>query len=216
MSVNVLLKFTTVLTALFLVPLFAIRAQPTRHDDLNVLLMPPDGCEPPCFVGIRPGRTTVDEALTVLQTHEWISEPRMSAPGNGFSLINWQWSGLQPDLINDTLPGRLTFYWDEEDPTVAAPGLARVETISIHTWIRMSKAQSWYGEPDSGTASYYPDEDVRYTAGYNLPSGTVQLATVMNCPVNWLTYWDSYTRLQFSIGHGISDYVPSESVVQLC
>lgn len=216
MSVTKLTKITAALTVLFLVPMFAIRAQPAGHDDLAVLLAPPDGCEIPCFLGIRPGKSTVSEALAVLRNHEWISQPRMSAPGNGFSVISWQWSGLQPALINDDYPGRLTFYWDEEDPSTLSPEEARVETISLHTWVRMYKAQAWYGEPDSGTANYYPEEDIRYTAAYHQPTGMVQLATVMNCPVNWLTYWDSHTRIQFSIGHGISTFVPPETMVNFC
>jgi hypothetical protein len=175
-----------------------------------------ENCTGTCILGINPGTTRVGEALEHLQSHAWVADVELHAPGTGYGQISWLWSGQQPELIDDSHPGRMTFYWDENE--INSPDLhgSLVETISIYTRIRMAHLQSWFGTPDSGTASVRPDGQLGYSAAYHRPGSTTSLSTFMPCPVNLMSYWNAHTRIAISIGHGTSDYVSPPDMVRIC
>jgi hypothetical protein len=62
------------LVLLFIMLLTAIQAQPYDDSELRALLTPPAGCPAPCFLGIRLGVTTTDEAIAILKQHEWVAQ----------------------------------------------------------------------------------------------------------------------------------------------
>ncbi len=67
------LKPALLFTLLFAACIGIIRAQPYDDSELRAFLTPPSGCAMPCFMGIRPGVTTADEAIAILEAHEWVS-----------------------------------------------------------------------------------------------------------------------------------------------
>jgi hypothetical protein len=183
---------------------------------LHGFIAAPDNCAGSCLLGIYPGITTVDEALDRLRTQAWVKTVELQAPGGGYGQIRWSWSDQLPDVIDDSYPGRATFYWDAEDDHGPTLDNSLIETISIYTEIRMFSLQDWYGVPETGTANVRPDGDVGYSAAYRRQGGTISLSTVMPCPVNWMSYWNARTKLTISIGRGSSDYVPSFEMVKIC
>ena len=42
------------------------------REAVNTLLHYSDDCHAPCFMGITPGETTMDEAIEILEGHEWV------------------------------------------------------------------------------------------------------------------------------------------------
>jgi len=54
-----------------------IRTQPFDDHDVRVVMMPND-CEMPCFIGIQPGVTTYRQAMVILESHFWVSELQVS------------------------------------------------------------------------------------------------------------------------------------------
>src|SRR4051794_7992294 len=74
--------------ALFSVALLLIRTQPYDDHELRNLLLPTD-CVAPCLIGIKPGVTTVDAAMDILETNPWIGDIRTRA-----GTIEWTWSSL--------------------------------------------------------------------------------------------------------------------------
>jgi hypothetical protein len=60
------LRLSLPLILLFTAALAVIRAQPYDDHELRELLLPA-GCPAPCFMGIRPGVTTVEEAVKILE-----------------------------------------------------------------------------------------------------------------------------------------------------
>jgi hypothetical protein len=79
-----------------------IHLQPYDDSPLRAFLTPPEGCPGPCFMGIRPGVTTADEAVMILEAHEWVEPPRVleATDGRGIYAITANWSGMQPGLID--------------------------------------------------------------------------------------------------------------------
>lgn len=189
---------------------------PYTDSQLRAFVTDPQNCAGECLLGIRPGTTTVSEAVEYLQTNAWVESAQLSAPGTGYGQIRWLWSGQQPTLIDESYPGRITFYWDEEE--INAPPLeeARVETISIATRIRMFTLQEWYGAPDSGIAGIRPDGWLGYSAAYHKRGTTVSMSSTIPCPVNLMSYWGVWAKLSISIGQGTSTYVPPTEMVKIC
>ena len=63
--IRVYLTLASVLLGLLFAAAAVIRAQPYDDSELRAFLTPPEGCPAPCFMGIRPGVTTREEALTI-------------------------------------------------------------------------------------------------------------------------------------------------------
>ncbi len=88
------LKVSVVTLLLLSIAMIIIRAQPYQENRALRALLAPEGCEMPCFMGIRPGVTTVDEALALLENNDWVTNVHTSQSG-----IVWDWTGKQPDFI---------------------------------------------------------------------------------------------------------------------
>jgi hypothetical protein len=58
-------------TLIFAAALSAIRIGFYDNDIIENLLEP-DSCAMPCFMGIRPGETTLDEVAAIMLHHPWI------------------------------------------------------------------------------------------------------------------------------------------------
>ena len=215
---TILLRLVFILTTTLTLPILIIRAQPRHDTALADFLVPGMDCLPPCFLGIRPGMTTVDEALVILRSHEWVNEARLQANGQGYGQIRWDWSGLQTDLIDDSFEGRITFYWEEDDPVYDSPGKVRVESLLLHTHIRMYEAQAWFGAPDSGTADFvrYDDNLLQYSAAYHQPAASVRLSAIVPCPATWMSYWNARVDMMLTIGHGSSQYLEPPELLGMC
>jgi hypothetical protein len=214
--VHLFLRIVFPLVILLSLAVAFILAAPYDDSELRAFMTTSENCGGECLLGIRPGRTTVGEAMRQLRVHIWVEDAELSASGGGYGQILWLWSGLQPAVIDDSHPGRITFYWDAGEANAPELNDTRIQTISIYTEIRMFSLQDWLGTPDSGSANIRPDGGLGYSAAYPVRGGTVSLSTTMPCPTSLMTYWDAWTRLSLSIGRGSSSYVSPLEMVNLC
>ncbi|MAS36694.1 MAG: hypothetical protein CL610_22005 [Anaerolineaceae bacterium] len=111
---RILLRLVACLTALWTLPILLIRGHPYHDDNVRAFLTVPDNCAVPCFMGIRPGITTVDEAIAILDEHAWVANVTVDLyanarylPPNLEGVVTWDWSGLQPPEIDTLHPVRL-------------------------------------------------------------------------------------------------------------
>ena len=213
---RILVRLILILTFVLALPIFIIRAQPRNNDSVLDLLSGVNDCLQPCFLGIRPGVTTVDEALSILQLHDWVAEARMNASGQGFGQIRWGWSGSQTQLIDDGYEGRITFYWDADDPLYERPGEVTVDTLLLHTRMRMYDAQAWFGAPDSGTLNFSFDENLQYSAAYHRHAASLRLSTTVHCPATWMSYWHARADMMLTIGYGSTTYMEPPEMLGMC
>src|ERR1041385_6114371 len=96
---HVYLRFTLIPIALFTAVLLLIHAQLYDDHKLRELLLP-DGCPAPCFMGIRPGVTTMDEVPRILEKSGWIEiESSDSIGGRDTTDLRFAFNGNQPDVI---------------------------------------------------------------------------------------------------------------------
>jgi hypothetical protein len=91
---------------IFTATLLLIRAQPYDDHDLRQLLLP-EGCPAPCFMGIRPGVTTVVEMIEFLEASDWVENVQNDTRGNSWGNISWKWSSRKPDWITQNAQGQI-------------------------------------------------------------------------------------------------------------
>src|SRR5262249_36733781 len=85
---------------IFTAALLLAHTQPLDDHELRELLLP-EGCPAPCFMGIRPGVTTEDDAIAIIKASKWIDHRSIhilemksypnSTVGEQSSLIEWRW-----------------------------------------------------------------------------------------------------------------------------
>ena len=89
------------LTLMFLLPILAIHTRPYDGRVIRALLLPPAGCAAPCFRGLRPGYTTLSEAMAYFQGRpEIYFFVERSSPVQDTALLNWRdtWTGYSGAL----------------------------------------------------------------------------------------------------------------------
>ena len=139
------LKPAILLTVILALPIFVLRALPYEDHMIRDLIS--ETCPAPCFMGIRPGVTTMQEAVYVLQSHTWVANGR-----DGFSAlvrsavfydaaiprttIEMRWSAAAPSWINGEQRGSITV----ED--------RGVRDINIETHLSLGEMMLAFGEPD--------------------------------------------------------------------
>jgi hypothetical protein len=124
--------------------LLLIRALPYDNHDLRQFLLPED-CTAPCFMGIRPGITTMDEAVAILQANSWVA--RIEKDANGFrDTIDWTWNNRIPKWIIPTSSGRLEPTQNSEKPLV--------DTITIYRFLQLGEIYALLGRPDAETLDF--------------------------------------------------------------
>lgn len=213
---GLLLKLACVLATLLVLAIITIHTLPYEDTQLITFISAAENCGGSCLLGIRAGKTTVSQAMAHLYESAWVNEVNLSAGGTGYGQIRWSWSGAQPAIIDTVHDGRLTFYWDREENIEREVGDSRVETISIYTSLRLDSLRTWFGQPDSGTASFRLDADLGYSAAYHDAGTTLSFSTILPCPINWMSYWNAHTKITMSMGSGTSQYVTPTEIVKIC
>ena len=98
---RLLLRPLLLLIVFLTLPIALIRAQLYDDNDLRVILTPPEGCPVPCFMGIRPGLMTPEEANRILEGLGWTQTDTQWPARSSRSLYSQQsfWADVQVDGI---------------------------------------------------------------------------------------------------------------------
>jgi hypothetical protein len=102
---HLLLRPILLLTLLIALPIALIRVQPYDNSELRAFLTPPD-CPAPCFMGIRPGLMTPEQANRILQQMGWTQTDTQWPARSSRSLYSQQsfWMDVQVDGIMGETP----------------------------------------------------------------------------------------------------------------
>jgi hypothetical protein len=135
-----LIQFSLISTVILTLSIVAIHSRP--YHDLS-LPTASDSCTLPCFLGIRPGVTPVNEAIAILEGHEWVSRVTITSYNKiEPDQIAWTWNrntppSLQPDEFLRV--NRIFAY----------QGI--VENIEFKTQLRLGDTWLAWGVPESYT-----------------------------------------------------------------
>ena len=156
--------------------LFFIRAQPYDGRAVRTFLLPED-CTIPCFMGIRPGETTPQQALHQLRSTDLI---RYVGISESLETVAWFWNEKHSTLMDDTQIPALFYDRDE------------VSSISLYTRIRLGDLLLELERTGNHRVA------IRQTVPYN--SYNVDLyyfgkGYVLNAIVNCHSFWTQPIRL---------------------
>jgi hypothetical protein len=176
------------LTVLFLLPIALIRAQPYNNRELRSILVPSHDCTVLCFMGIQPGVTTAQEAIRILENHEWVADiegaqsqefwETLTAPGFTTPLVHWTWNDRPPTWLDRERGGELWLV------------SGQVRYVGVYTSFLLGDMLLTLGNPDSSNIVSYVNANGRFWS-YDGWYGRQRLwlATGGLCPIRQL-----YTR----------------------
>ncbi|MBI1278947.1 MAG: hypothetical protein GC179_12535 [Anaerolineaceae bacterium] len=122
--------------ALFTLTLMLIHAQPYDDHELRELLLP-ESCPAPCFMGIRPGVTTIEKAITLLEASRWLDHYKLNAQGNQITLV---WNNHSPSWLSK-----------DNDHLFSGSRLSiidgRVASIALDTNLKLGDMKLIFGDP---------------------------------------------------------------------
>jgi len=202
-----LLAPTLLLTLLFAACIGVIRARPYDATDLRAFLTPADDCSMPCFIGIRPGVTTLDEAAAILQAHEWVGDITVENYPHGdmpWGFVRWNWNGEQPTFL--TTP-------DNPDMQFVRSESGVVADIIVHTSIHLADAWLIYGSPSRAVVDVQPSSvygaQLFNSNGY--PELGFALLSYRPCPTTLKTFWSAPVFITYHLQSDIS-IMPASNV----
>lgn len=164
-----LLRLLFMPTLLFVATISLIRAQPYDDAEMREFLLPPEGCDVPCWQGIRPGVTTVDEALGILNSLEWFGEIHDKSLGE--NVIYAYWNEPRPSFAFDS--GIATDISDTEDIVI---------NINIHLNAPVARVRLALGTPQQQQLPSTNDGSfIRYTGVYL--QGYSLITSQVSCPL---------------------------------
>jgi hypothetical protein len=186
-------RVAILLAVVFALPLFAIRALP-YHDLVNAALVF-ENCSPPCFLGIRPGVTTMPEAVSLIGAHDWVANGPDDFPSfikdairHGAviprTVIEWRWNETVPEWIDGVQRGTVTV----EDTDVL--------NVSIETRLSLGEIVLAFGDPDESwyiASNSANGRRFEYIAWYALER--MLITTEGSCPM-W-HYYNYPVRILF-------------------
>lgn len=167
------------LALLLLMLVGVVRLQPYDDSALRLFFIPPENCAAPCWLGIRPGVTTVDEALGLLTAHEWVAGVRQNS-----AFYDLEWSGKQPVWIDTTFRSHFRAQGDV------------VESVRVRTTLPTGAIMALLGRPETGVISSPLNQaGLRHTARYTR-SG-VEISSLSLCPLNRDSLWYAPVEVQY-------------------
>ncbi|MFN8452563.1 MAG: hypothetical protein U0521_29145 [Anaerolineae bacterium] len=195
---RLMLKGTAILALLFTATLGAMRAQPYDDGGLWAQLAP-SGCPQPCFLGIRPGVTSADDALALLRDNPWVA----AITGRDDRKIIWTWNGEQPPFLHAE---------PEDSRLMLRDGI--VHAIGLRTSAQMGDIKIVFGAPDmtyylnwimrdstKNLFSYFELHGVYYDDQFEAAAASV-------CPLSMIAMWELPVTLALPASTNRSDIFP--------
>jgi hypothetical protein len=193
---NFYLRLSFIPLILLSTALLLIRTQPHDDHELRDLLLP-DGCPAPCFIGIRPGVTTMLEARHILEASGWTDHVVLNSGINltandSFISVSWDWNDQRSPLLDAATPAYMLSFESGSD--------AVVDAISISTTVPMGWMPLLMQPPHRYRfGTLFPKASItatvlsRISTFYNRIEASVNLV----CPLKISDLWALKTNLYF-------------------
>lgn len=190
------LRLTLIPIALFTALLLIIHAQPYDDHELRELLFP-EGCPAPCFMGIRPGVTTMEEARTRLEASGWTRDFHFASGINltgtdTFVSLTWQWNDNRSPLLDATSPAFIVGFEQSADALVDEIYVATTVPVGMIPILLQAPQRYRFGTlfpPASVTARIL----ARLSTLYDKVEASVNLV----CPLKFGGIWNLKSNLYF-------------------
>ncbi|MBI1278946.1 MAG: hypothetical protein GC179_12530 [Anaerolineaceae bacterium] len=186
------LRLALIPIALFTIALILIHTQPYDDHELRELLLP-EGCPAPCFMGIRPGITTKDEAMKLLASSGWVEM------GDSTSLIEndnfpltLKWNGKQAQLLNAEEGFGLRVIFQRASPKTVVQ-----ITFNLTTQVSLGDVYLLLGKPAiyAQTSMFLPQQGYIMSITHQFIPQGIETRTITSCPLSFARYWHQPTAI---------------------
>lgn len=170
------------LTVLFAIGVGLVRMQPQPADAMlrRVLLAE---CLAPCWEGIRPGVTSMDEVIPLLRTHPWVTQIRSDLYADyGEGWLRWQWSADRPAFIPETHSNNL---WIDNRNLV--------KNIEIRTTVPLGTMLLFLGKPDWSNVYPLGNQLIQVNSAYSDRSFFILFQ--VTCSTSLKKFWHTPVRI---------------------
>ncbi|MBZ0302495.1 MAG: hypothetical protein K8J31_22305 [Anaerolineae bacterium] len=162
------------LTLLLIVPILLIRAQPYERGHLATFLIPPEDCRAPCFMGVRPQQTTVEQAVAMLRANDAVEQVQIEYYYRGLSIF-WRWKS-SPSEFRDYA------FQVDETRLVTQPVLPPT--------VRLGDMQLILGPPERVTAAVLNEYQPRAAIVLEYPAlGMYLFIGMYPCQMDQAEFW---------------------------
>jgi hypothetical protein len=136
-------------------------------------------------MGIRPGVTTVEEAIAILEAHEWVASVNIVpwSDGRGISAVRWSWSPNKPIFVDDTYEGML---W---------VSINSIQDISIVTHSQLGEFWQLFDVPLEFHVFGDRETGIPSAGFYALYPGNLVVSTFEPCPFKFI--WQAQTVISW-------------------
>lgn len=185
-----LLKLALLLALVLFGVTYTVASLPLQNAALKAFLLSDGGCRLPCWAGMTPGQTRLEDAIALLKAHPWVARQQVDADissPNRAGALWWEWNGRQSGYIDGLRDGRLAM----ENNVI--------QYIVLQTTVPMGDVQALLGLPERGMiarAGTYPDHVFVY-AVYDGLSVRSRVA----CPVLASDLWHAPVQLTLAPEH---------------
>lgn len=190
-GVKFLAAVAVALTLGFALLIGAIRARAYDSDSLRRFFHA-EGCPMPCWHGIQPGITPVDDAVRRLEAIPWVRSPLdiVSASGSLYGdtgYVRWRWDDSYP-LPPDALVPPLGMLIVEDSV---------VQQIYLTTYLQVGDVWLALGRPQGGTVDFVKESDAPMLVLNNAAylDGALLVMSYTGCPMRRSDVWRSPTFL---------------------
>jgi hypothetical protein len=174
-----------VLLVLVMSVIHALAYDAAYFDGLRAFLQP-DHCPAPCFQGIRPGVTTAEEALTILN-----SSPLVHHVQVGDHVVWWDWDERLAAYVYIHATG-VNHPWLTSDTNDVVDRVSVISSVPfVDLWILFGKPDRGYIDGVYNQVSGISFAAVTHVAAYDAPHLELQMA--LTCPVR--DFWSVPARM---------------------
>jgi len=191
--------FQTICKLMLIVPLLFAGALLTvhgqrAHDDVRQFLAPTPACAMPCWQGIQPGVTTIDQANALLSANPWIDTVQVVDQPPA-TYLYWKWSARKPEFAGDPHLLIPPLMWGEGGV---------IQLIFIPTGLAYGEVSLLLGAPLHGSfqVSRYANSvafaalpNTRHVATYF--GGQVNFDIQVSCPINLDRFWNAPVTITY-------------------
>ncbi len=172
---RLLFKSAFALVIVFMSFISVIRARPYSDNDFRSFFLPPEDCLKPCWQGIRPGNTTINEAVMILETSAWAQNIVVDK-----RKISWLWRGNHPESVDTDTPG--TMYISNN----------RIAAIIVPINVAFGDLQLFFGQPRWRSAGKF---NHNVSVQFTYPHEYLTLSVRLECPMNIVSFWNAQPEI---------------------
>lgn len=155
-------------------------SQPYDERRPRAFLMPVN-CSAPCILGLRPGVTSMTDAITMLRQHKWVEQVTVMPNETKPHQVFWTWNESAPDFLQR---GN-----DFSDGSLSASGGSTVSSIGFDSTLTMGDIPKILGDPMGDGFMFSgvvipPDPKMYLDVEFWYASGHLTVSVRKPCPYN--------------------------------